>query len=282
MFRKTKKISYFGIGKSLQGPKIQINQKIHQTWDVFRWILVTNAGRCSHLPQFPGKSHQDNYYSFDRIFSREIPEIPIWTIHFPLFIGRNIPSHWRRRRCVPSLCIGDVMALHQAGISGRKRDVLLMLPGTKAGELVDIWLKWYRMSLSYCKSFLPRFEVCDFCFQCFGTVCFVEDGFFVREMTVPRYQFHSFKGSWNPSSRGRWSLANLLPKLNHDHSSRWACFTLSSQFFHDSSAFKSPPGLKKNDWQEIPRRQFNSNIHGKSSPFFNWVVGLSSFGFGLS
>ena len=52
------------------------------------------------------------------------------------------------------------------------------------------------------------------CFVCFGTVCFVEDGFFVREMTVERYQFHGFKRSFSKFKVGE--IANLLPKLNHD------------------------------------------------------------------
>ena len=175
--------------------------------------------------------------SFCGIFSREIPENPNLNHPFStVYWEKPSQAYLRRRRCVPSLCIGDVMALHQAGISGRKRGVSDVTWKKRLANWWDMWLKWYRMSLSYCKSFLPRFEVCDFCFVCFGTVCFVEDGFFVREMTVAKYQFHGFKGSWNPSSRGRWSLANLLPKLNHDHSSRWGYFTLSSQFFHDSSA----------------------------------------------
>ena len=173
-----------------------------------------------------------------------------------------------------------------------------MLPGTKAGELVDIWLKllpwkltcplkidgWKMYSLlkwslfrghvsfhgcirnvlSYYNSFDQglRFVIC---FVCFGTVCFVEDGFFVREMTVERYQFHGFKRSFSKFKVGE--IANLLPKLNHDS---WSlikmgmkpCPVRCSRLF----SFQITSRLK-NDWQEILWRQFSSNIHWKSALF---------------
>ena len=137
--KNPKRYHTLGLGKSLQGPKIQINQKIHQTWDVFRWMNRDKCWEMQSLASVFGWEIPPGEFDriFSRIFSREIPENPNLNHPFStVYWEKPSQAYLRRRRCVPSLCIGDVMVLQQAGISGRKRDVLLMLPGTKAGELV--------------------------------------------------------------------------------------------------------------------------------------------------
>ena len=144
MFRKTQKDIILRDWEIPPGPQDSNQSKNPSDLGCFsvdprdKWLL-----RCSHLPQFSeGKSHQENYYSFDRIFSREIPENPNLNHPFStVYWEKPSQAYLRRRRCVPSLCIGDVMALHQAGISGRKRDVSDVTWKKRLANWWDMWLK---------------------------------------------------------------------------------------------------------------------------------------------
>lgn len=148
---------------------------------------------------FPGKSHQDNYYSFDRIFTRKSQLKPSI---FHCLLGETSQAIGAAGDASLRLALEMSWSCTRLGFLG-ENVTLVMLPGKKGWRIGGICGRSdteCHLVIASLSSQGLRFVIC---FVCFGTVCFVEDGFFVREMTVEKYQFHGFKGSWNPSSRGR-------------------------------------------------------------------------------
>lgn len=81
---------------------------------------------------FPGKSHQDNYYSFDRIFTRKSqlnhPSSTVWETHpKPLApqAMRPFALHWRCHGLAPGWDFWEKMTL-------------VMLPGKKGWRIGGI------------------------------------------------------------------------------------------------------------------------------------------------